>query len=263
MIEHPQVFLISKPSFDVSAFQRMMKAMGYEEGDYRFLASWPNEDAYNIVEAACRLCYMSYGKGRKGFGDFSKNILEQKHGSVLEHVVYGFGIIGVSRSLTHELVRHRAGFAYSQLSQRYVDSSDVQFVMPPEMKEMPPQLRESFEHFLTGIGKSYEDLTQALERELNPDGEKMTTDLRKRVRQTARAILPNATETHIFATANVRAWRHFLELRCSPHADSEIRQLGLAILRQLQLEAPFFFGDFEVKKDADGVRTATPIYSKV
>ena len=83
------------------------------------------------------------------------------------------------------------------------------------------------------------------------------------VRQAARAVLPNATETKIFVTANVRAWRHFIEMRGASYADWEIRRLALAILDILREEAPLLFGDFTVGKLPDGTSTATPKYSKV
>src|SRR5579859_2644427 len=83
-----------------------------------------------LNEVAGRVCYMSFGKGRKSNQEYLENILSSKHGSVLEHAVWNLLITGVSRALTHELVRHRAGFGYSQLSQRYVDESETDFVEP-------------------------------------------------------------------------------------------------------------------------------------
>src|SRR5215470_14565974 len=88
-----------------------------------------------LNEVAGRTCYMSFGKGRKSNQEYLENILSSKHGSVLEHAVWNFLITGVSRALTHELVRHRAGFAYSQLSQRYVDESEARYVIPPLYQE--------------------------------------------------------------------------------------------------------------------------------
>ena len=103
-----------------------------------------------VAEFAGRLCYLSFGedaglegghrtiRGRTTNESYLANILQVKHGSVLEHAVFTLLVEGVSRSLTHELVRHRAGFAYSQLSQRYVDESDIAFVLPPEIDEDTP-----------------------------------------------------------------------------------------------------------------------------
>jgi len=90
-----------------------------------------------LTEVAGRTCYMSFGKGRKSNQEYLENILSSKHGSVLEHAVWSLLFTGVSRSLTHELVRHRAGFGYSQLSQRYVDEGDARYVVPPLYQESP------------------------------------------------------------------------------------------------------------------------------
>ena len=89
----------------------------------------------DLNEVAGRTCYMSFGKGRKSNEEYLENILSSKHGSVLEHAVWNLLITGVSRALTHELVRHRAGFGYSQLSQRYVDESEARYVVPPLYQE--------------------------------------------------------------------------------------------------------------------------------
>jgi thymidylate synthase (FAD) len=89
------------------------------------------------------------------------------------------------------------------------------------------------------------------------------TDRRKYVRQAARAVLPNATETKMFVTANVRAWRHFIEMRATPFADLEIRRLAIVILKLLQVEAPLLFQDFEITEHTDNTEIATPRYSKV
>ncbi|MCH9018224.1 MAG: FAD-dependent thymidylate synthase [Chloroflexi bacterium] len=95
-----------------------------------------DDDSAAVIEISARLCYMSYGRGRRDIEEFVTNLLSSKDGSVFEHVNYGFVFTGVSRSLTHELVRHRAGFAYSQRSQRYVDETDAPFVLPPALSMM-------------------------------------------------------------------------------------------------------------------------------
>ena len=224
------------------------------------------DDSAAIVEISARLCYMSYGKGRKDIVDFIHNLLEKGDGSVFEHVNYGFVITGVSRSLTHELVRHRAGFAYSQRSQRFVDESDSPFVLPPaliEGREGVDEARNILEKAVESANESYEQLVDTLEKNLPTNLFPTMWDHRKAVRQAARAVLPNASETKIFVTANVRAWRHFIEMRGAAFADWEIRNLALAVLDVLRREDPLLFGDFEIQDLPDGTRTATPKYSKV
>ena len=198
------------------------------------------------------MCYMSFGRGRKDIADFIYNLLERKDGSVLEHVNYGFVFTGISRSLSHELVRHRAGFAYSQRSQRYVDEAEANFVVPPAIQK-DLALTKIFELMTIGAKDNYDALVYDLQDRM-ADGDLSATDKRKAVRQAARSVLPNATETKMFATGNVRAWRHFIEMRASSYADAEIRVLANEVLQILKDEAPLLFGDF-----ANGV----PKYSKV
>ena len=219
-----------------------------------------------IIEVSARLCYMSFGRGRRDIADFIHNLLSSKDGSVFEHVNYGFVFTGVSRSLTHELVRHRAGFAYSQRSQRYVDETEGSFVLPPALTEEGGHTDEAaaiLEDALKSAAGSYIELVAALESALPRDRFERGTDRRKAIRQAARAVLPNATETKIFVTGNVRAWRHFIEMRAASFADWEIRSLAIEVLRLLQEESPLMFGDFEVSDLPDGTQIAEPKYSKV
>ncbi len=116
IVREPEVYLISRQSVVNEELDRFMVNEGYT-WDYAD-RSWPAE---LVVETAGRLCYLSFGTGRSTASEYIANILASRHGSVLEHAVCGFIFTGISRSLTHELVRHRAGMAYSQLSQRYVD----------------------------------------------------------------------------------------------------------------------------------------------
>ena len=144
---------------------------------------------------------MSFGRGRRDIADFIHNLLNSKDGSVFEHVNYGFVFTGVSRSLTHELVRHRAGFAYSQRSQRYVDETEGSFVLPPALTEEGGNTGEAtaiLDSALESAADSYVKLVAALESALPRERFEHGTDRRKAIRQAARAVLPNATETKIF-----------------------------------------------------------------
>ncbi|HYE80286.1 MAG TPA: FAD-dependent thymidylate synthase, partial [bacterium] len=216
-----------------------------------------------MPEIAGRLCYLSYGKGRKENSDYLNNILSVKHGSVVEHTVFNFLFTGVSRSLTHELVRHRAGFGYSQLSQRYVDESACAFVEPRVVAE-DPEAHRLFAEAVTAARDAYIALADRLEEVIRAkglEGDMSKTRIRKLAREAARAVLPNATETKIFVTANGRALRHFLELRGSPDAEPEIRALAVQLCRLLQTEAPNLFADYELYPLPDcseAVRTPNP-----
>ena len=216
-----------------------------------------------LNEVAGRVCYMSFGKGRKSNQEYLDNILSSKHGSVLEHAVWNLLITGVSRALTHELVRHRAGFGYSQLSQRYVDESEARYVVPPLYQENEA-LRAQWQQTIDCVRKAYVDLANATTEYVQQKHPEMTPrDRRKWARQAARSILPNACETKIFVTGNSRAWRHFLELRGSIHADTEIRLLSVEICRVFKKESPNIFRDLELIDEPDGMPSVRVTHSKV
>ena len=260
----PKVFLVTRPSVDWAQVAAFLEDEGVPPVPDSIRSG--EDESAAIAEIAARLCYMSFGRGRKDIADFIDNLLASRDGSVLEHVCYGFVFTGISRSLTHELVRHRAGFAYSQRSQRYVDEADTSYVLPPALlgdTEEAEDARRTLREALDRASGSYRDLVAALEKSLPQDAFPSVTDWRKAVRQAARAVLPNATETKIFVTANVRAWRHFIEMRGAVAADWEIRRLAIAVLEILRREAPLLFGDFSIDELPDGTRTAKPLYSKV
>lgn len=262
IITEPKVYLVTRPSVNweqVAAFLDDEGVPGIPDS----IRAGDDESAA-IAEISARLCYMSYGRGRRDIADFINNLLRSKDGSVFEHINYGFVFTGVSRSLTHELVRHRAGFAFSQRSQRYVDESGGRFVAPPALADATGKDAEAaFNAAIERASEGYAMLVEALETAIPRDQFEYATDHRKAIRQAARAVLPNATETKIFVTANVRAWRHFIEMRASAFADVEIRRLAIMVLEILQVEAPLLFGDFTIDTLPDGSRTATPEYSKV
>jgi thymidylate synthase (FAD) len=213
-----------------------------------------------LAEMAGRLCYMSFGKGRKTNHEYLGHILEVAHGSVLEHSVWNFVITGVSRSFTHELVRHRAGFAYSQLSQRYVDESDADYVEPDCIAD-DPELHRIWLEAVTQAHEAYVRLVDGLAEKFADHPER--TMRRKMARQAARSVLPNATETKIFVTANARALRHFIELRGTPDADVEIRAVAVQMLQILREKAPNLFGDFSLAAAPDGTQVVTTPHRKV
>jgi len=225
-----------------------------------------------LAEFAGRLCYLSFGTdaglegghktipGRTSNQAYLGNILHTKHGSVLEHAVWSFLFEGVSRSLTHELIRHRAGMGYSQLSQRYVDESEIGFVVPPEIEEGSSEFDEWAKACEESLA-SYQRLLAAVTEKVGDHGP--ATMRKKRARQAARSVLPNSAETKIVATGNARALRHFCEMRGSGSADLEIRRLAGAVLRALHQEAPNIFGDMRLVPSADGVDTIETEFSKV
>ncbi len=218
-------------------------------------------DGERLAEFAGRLCYMSqHNPAKRETRDYLENIKKQGHGSVLEHANYSILFEGVSRSLTHELVRHRAGFAYSQLSQRYVDESQASFVVPPAIVG-DEALERAWRDQVEQAQAVYVSLVAQLMERYGWVADKVHR--RKMAREAARAVLPNATETKIVVTGNARAWRTMLELRSSEGAELEIRRMAVAALRLLQREAPGFFSDFEIYVGEDRKEAARIGYHKV
>ena len=254
-IREPKVYLLSRQLVSEEELKRFLS----DEG----CAEWRTDaasGAEKLCETAGRLCYLSFGKGRKTNREYLGHILEVGHGSVLEHAVWNFLVTGVSRSFTHELVRHRAGFGYSQLSQRYVDESETNFVAPDCIAE-DEELRALFEETCRKAQAAYVKLVNKLAERF--EGVQDRTLRRKMARQAARSVLPNATETKILFTANARALRNFIELRASEHAESEIRKVALLVLKIMQREAPAIFGDYLLRPLPDGTQEAVTKFRKV
>jgi thymidylate synthase (FAD) len=209
-----------------------------------------------LAEFAGRACYQSWSKPNPRTATnagYIDHIIEVGHLSVLEHGSVTFYITGVSRSLTHELIRHRH-FSYSQLSQRYVPERDAAFV-EPDVIANDPELHEKFLAAAQASVDAYAELLAGLESRF-ADAPSATLR-RKQARQAARAVLPNATETRIVVTGNYRAWRHFIGMRATEHADVEIRALAVECLRQLQKAAGAVFADFTISTLPDGTEVAS------
>lgn len=214
-----------------------------------------------LAEFAGRLCYMSQANpAKRPTREYLDNIKKQGHGSVLEHATYSLLVEGVSRSLTHELVRHRAGFAYSQLSQRYVDESNAAFVVPPAVIG-DDALEQRWREQIESAQGAYVAMVEALMERYGWVTDRVHR--RKMAREAARAVLPNATETKIVVTGNARAWRTMLELRAGEGAEMEIRRFAVATLRLLQAEALGFFSDFVIYVADDRREAAKVEYHKV
>lgn len=209
-----------------------------------------------LTEFAGRACYQSWSKPNPKTATnagYISHIIDVGHFSVLEHASMSFYISGISRSATHELIRHRH-FSYSQLSQRYVPEHDSEVVVPPGFED-DPELVEIFTSAVDASRATYTELLKRLEAKFADQPNAVLR--RKQARQAARAVLPNATETRIVVTGNYRAWRHFIAMRASEHADVEIRRLAIACLRELVTVAPAVFSDFVISTLADGSEVAT------
>lgn len=267
-LQHPGVQLLARPSCKTDVLGTFLS--GFDpEAEYGSVLSDPVRlpDASALCKTAGQLCYMSFGPRRTTNADAARyfaNILHSGHGSVLEHACFSFLAYGISRSVTHELVRHRAGFAFSQVSQRYVSLPALRFVERPEFQDDGP-LHAAFESRIDRVRAEYAALQGELS-DLQRAGSmallgESRTARRKRIQQAARALLPNETEAPILVSANVRAWRHFIEMRASEHADVEIRLLAYALYRCLRVAEPILFQDYSEHLLSDGtvaVTTETP-----
>jgi thymidylate synthase (FAD) len=248
IFREPRISLIARPQFLEPA---------------HLPVQWKGEasDGERLAEYAGRLCYMSqHNPVHRSTTEYLENIKKQGHGSVLEHSVYVLLIEGISRSCSHELVRHRAGFGYSQISQRYVDESHAAFVMPPAIVG-DARLESEWERQVTEAQAAYVRAVEGL-----MERHAWVTDKvhrRKMAREAARSVLPNATEVKIVVSGNARAWRTMLELRCGEGAELEIRRMAVACLRLLQREAGALFSDFEMYVADDKQDAARVAYHKV
>jgi thymidylate synthase (FAD) len=269
-LKSPGVALASKPSVNLVAAKSFLAGFpkDYNFEDYiKDPVSLPSAEI--LTKFAGQTCYMSFGKGRTWNKDAQKyfdNIITSGHGSVLEHANYTFLLWGVSRSFTHELVRHRAGVGYSQVSQRYVSGRVLRFVERPEYQK-DKTLHKLFEERIDRAYKDYSDMANYLygkqEKGYRILSGEQKTDLRKKVQQVARSVLPNETEAPIVVTANIRAWRHMVNMRASDHAEIEIRNVFFNIFKLLKILAPKLFKDFRVIKLPDGTNCVKTDYPKV
>jgi thymidylate synthase (FAD) len=248
----PQVFLIARPSVDLAGMRAYLESVGgaswldrrVEEGD-----GTPNA-AEQLVEFAGRACYRSWEPGlnpnvtriRTDQAEYFANILRAQHGSVLEHANYSFALRNVSRVFTHELVRHRAGSAFSQESLRYVRLTEIGFRVPPALEPVRDQV--------VSLVEQLEEFQASAAEALGIDDDGVPFHVKKEVTSALRRLAPIGLSTDIIWTANVRTLRHVIEMRTAPGAEEELRLVFDDIARIMRAEAPHLFQDFE--RDDDG-----------
>ena len=253
LIYQPTVVLMSRP-----VFLGVPAELGKPRSDQD-----QGTDAERLIEAAGRVCYDSYGKGRNS-EQYHEHLEEVGHGSVTEHACWSFLLSGVSRGLTHELVRHRVGVAYAQRSTRYVDESDAAWIVPPlfreceedgsEVAELRAMARIQFDGIRKLASEGYKVLTDLGEKIMAISAPNMSAgDRRKVVRGAARSVLGTNVGTQIIFTANLRALLHICLMRCVRFAEAEIRQVIGMIARIMAIEAPAYFGHLVEHPSPDGL----------
>lgn len=242
----PELYILSRPQLDSVGFSEFLK----EE-----MTSWRRTpqatDAENLVEFAGRICYMSFGElqSPKTNEQYIQHLIFQGHESVLEHASWSFLLKGVSRAFSHQMVRHRIGFSFSQLSQQYHDESDAKFVVPEEIKSSPKAM-ELWLQLIEEIRDGYQSMANRLQSE--GDGQLPPKEARRALRSAARSVLPNATETKMVFSANARSIRHFLTMRGAIMGDLEMRIVSDRLYALMMAEAPVLLSDFERVIPADG-----------
>lgn len=226
--------------------------------EHGWYVSWPQHEfanASDVAEFAGRACYQSWDRPNPETNtnkSYLAHIIDVGHFSVLEHNSFTFYITGVSRTLTHELIRHRH-LSVSELSQRYVDMNGYRVVEPPQLRDEPDWV-EANEEIVDGF--------LAMEDSYPMDGYNQIFEWlveykgwsRKDARSAARSQLPGSIETKIVITGNARTYRELIQKRMSPGADREIQLLARELLRQLKQQSPNLFQDMsaetEEKRDA-------------
>ena len=257
----PTVFLIALPSVDLEAMRAYLEDVGGASWLARQLeesGGAPNS-AELLVEFCGRACYRSWEPGlnvnvtrvRTDRREYHENILRSAHGSVLEHANFSFALRNVSRTFTHELVRHRAGSAFSQESLRYVRLTDIGFRVPPALAPLRERALEIVERL--------EEFQREAAGQLGLDEEGVPFAVKKEVTSALRRLAPIGLSTDIIWTANVRTLRHVIEMRTAGGAEEELRVVFDEIARVAQREAPLLFQDFARQDDGSWV----PAYRKV
>jgi len=265
LVFEPKVFAIGKTTFNTEEFENWIDYNGL--GEMSLDTATPlgklwdemneKDSIARMIEFGGRHCYRAWNQGRDRVS-YIRNIMAMEHGSVMEHATINWGIQGVSRSLSLELARHRVGIALSQESQRYVDASEINFVVPPAVVNMAKNEKPGDQGVLYNFHQTsldavvnYTQLQKAITNQMIADSGledvKAATVFKKRANEAARAHLPNCTETRFLWTTNMRILQHFLWLRGGLGADLEIRRLAIALLVKAQNLAPEIFDTMTTK----------------
>ena len=251
----PQVFLIARPAVDVGGMREYLESVGGESWLDRRLGETsdrPNSGEH-LVEFCGRVCYRSWEPGlnpnvrrvRTDPREYFENILRSAHGSVLEHANYSFALRNVSRVFTHELVRHRAGSAFSQESLRFVRLTSIGFRVPPALEPVREQV--------LNIVEQLEEFQVNAADALGIDDAGVPFHLKKEVTSALRRLAPIGLSTDIVWTANARTLRHVIEMRTAPGAEEELRLVFDRIAQTMKREAPNLFQDFHRREDGSWV----------
>jgi thymidylate synthase (FAD) len=256
----PTVHLIARPQLDLDGMRAYLADVGGESWLERRLGEEQQASPGEmLVEFGGRACYRSWEPGlnpnvtrvRTDRDEYFANILRSAHGSVLEHANYSFALRNVSRVFTHELVRHRAGSAFSQESLRYVRLTEIGFRVPPALEPVRDQV--------ISIVEQLEEFQVSAADQLGIDEEGLPFHVKKEITSALRRLAPIGLSTDIMWTANARTLRHVIEMRTAEGAEEELRTVFDQVARIMQAEAPGLFQDFARQDDGSW----QPEYRKV
>ncbi len=255
----PKVFLVGETKVNEEGLQAYLDHVG--------VSKWSSDapsDSEKLCEVMGRLCYRSFEPGmnpnvtkvREGNARYLGNIINVGHGSVLEHPVLNFIFSDVSRVVTHELVRHRAGTAISQESLRFVRLDSLSAYVPAEIRES-----ETGMEIFTKTFEQLEALQRTLAEAYDIENEKKFS-VKKKLTSAFRRMAPIGLATTIGWSCNFRALRHVIEMRTDPHAEEEIRFLFAEVYKLTKARYPNLLGDYEVE-EVDGLPWVKTTHGKV
>ena len=250
----PTVHLIARPQLDLDGMRAYLADVGGESWLERRLGEEQQASPGEmLVEFGGRACYRSWEPGlnpnvtrvRTDRDEYFANILRSAHGSVLEHANYSFALRNVSRVFTHELVRHRAGSAFSQESLRYVRLTEIGFRVPPALEPVRDQV--------ISIVEQLEEFQVSAADALGIEDDGVPFHVKKEITSALRRLAPIGLSTDIMWTANARTLRHVIEMRTAEGAEEELRIVFDQVARIMQAEAPGLFQDFAQQDDGSWV----------
>jgi thymidylate synthase (FAD) len=243
----PSVFLIARPQVDLEGMRGYLEDVGgtsWLDRRIEEAGGDPNPGEL-LVEFGGKACYRSWEPGlnpnitrvRAERRDYLENILRSAHGSVLEHASYSFALRNVSRVFTHELVRHRAGSAFSQESLRYVRLTDIGFRLPAALEPVRERA--------LAIVEILEEFQRDAAATLGLDEDGVPFHVKKEATSALRRLAPIGLSTDIIWSANLRTLRHVIAMRTAEEAEEELRTVFDEIAHIMVREAPYVFQDFE------------------
>ena len=258
----PKVYHVASTEVDRDALYKYLEAVRAESFE-----TDAGSSAELLSEVAGRLCYRSFLPGlnanvtkvREGNQVYLKSILDSKHGSVFEHASDTYILHNISRVLTHELVRHRAGCAYSQESLRYVRLDKLKCWYPEifsAQDQAASRLREIWTKVFTVLEDAQIEMTDLLGLDQLP------FNLKKKLTSAMRRLAPLGLATSIMITANHRAWRHLIAMRTSRHAEEEIRLAFGMVFKSQAAAYPNIYQDAKVES-VDGFDEITFANEKI